>query len=216
MTCCILSYRPRTEFYFFPYLNLATLFLARQVRTWVVKCATSLFNLGCSNVAKQVARFWLPVVLKLQSCFVQFLWCSNFCFHPELCRFWTTFSVSLFILSRYGVFLLLNIQHQCHWRNKCTVSPECTSYIGGLGGIAPSEKKLKLDSLKRRILHSLPQTQLIHTSILLSFQFSVSLFINPVRCFQSHFKVKQIASYSTRSHSSSPANQNVFNCAIQL
>ena len=30
--------------------------------------------------------------------------------------------------------------------------------------------------------------------ILLSFQFSVSLFIISVRCFQSHFKVKQIAS----------------------
>ena len=46
-------------------------------------------------------------------------------------------------------------------------------------------------------MHSLDRTQLIHMSIVLSFQFSVSLFINPVRCFQSHFKVKQIASYST-------------------
>ena len=208
MTCCFYHIYPgQNFFYFFPYLNLATLFLARQVRTWVVKCVISLFNLVCSNVAKQVARFWLPFLLKLQSCFVQFLWCSNFCFHPELCRFWTTFSVSLFILSRYGVFLLLNIKHQCHWRNKCTVSPECTSYKGGLWGIAPSEKKIKI---------GLSETQLIHTSIFLSFQFSVSLFIIPVRCFQSHFKVKQIASYSTRSHSSSPANQNVFNCAIQL
>ena len=80
----------------------------------------------------------------------------------------------------------------------------------------PWKKKWKLDSRKRDILHSLDRTQLIHTSILLSVQFSVSLFIIPVRCFQSHFKVKQIASYSTRSHSSSPANQNVFNCAIQL
>ena len=32
-------------------------------------------------------------------------------FHPELCRFWTTFSVSSFVLSRYGDFLLLNIKH---------------------------------------------------------------------------------------------------------
>ena len=28
---------------------------------WVVKCVTTLFNLFCSNVAKQVARFLLPV-----------------------------------------------------------------------------------------------------------------------------------------------------------
>ena len=36
--------------------NLATLFVARQVRTSVVKHATSLINSFCSNVAKQVAR----------------------------------------------------------------------------------------------------------------------------------------------------------------
>ena len=33
----------------------------RQVWAWVVKHATSLFNLFCSNVARQVARFLLPV-----------------------------------------------------------------------------------------------------------------------------------------------------------
>ena len=44
--------------------NLATTFLARQGRTWVVKRATSLFNLVWSNVAKQVARFFLPVLLR--------------------------------------------------------------------------------------------------------------------------------------------------------
>ena len=33
---------------------------------WVVKCATSLFNLFCSNVARQVARFLLPVFLYLK------------------------------------------------------------------------------------------------------------------------------------------------------
>ena len=43
--------------------NLATLFIARQVRTWVVKRATSVFNWFCSNVAKRVARFLLPVLL---------------------------------------------------------------------------------------------------------------------------------------------------------
>ena len=32
-----------------------------QVWTWVVKRSTSLFNLFCSNVARQVARFLLPV-----------------------------------------------------------------------------------------------------------------------------------------------------------
>ena len=70
--------------------NLAALFLARHSRTWLVNRQTSLFNLVCSNVAKQVACFLLPVLLQLQSCFVQFLWCSNFCFRLELCRFWTT------------------------------------------------------------------------------------------------------------------------------
>ena len=95
--------------------------------------------------------------------------------------------------------------------------PRMHELYRGVRGHAPPEKKnWKLDSRKRHILHSLDRTQLIHTSILLSFQFSVSLFIIPVRCFQSHFKVKQIASYSTRSHSSSPANQSVFKCAIQL
>ena len=43
--------------------NLATWFVARQVRTWVVKRATSVFNSFCSNVAKRVARFLLPVLL---------------------------------------------------------------------------------------------------------------------------------------------------------
>ena len=39
--------------------NLTTLFLAKQGRTWVLKRATSLLNLVCSNVAKQVARFFI-------------------------------------------------------------------------------------------------------------------------------------------------------------
>ena len=46
-----------------PYIT--TLFLAKQGRTWVLKRATSLLNLVCSNVAKQVARFLLPVLLQL-------------------------------------------------------------------------------------------------------------------------------------------------------
>ena len=41
--------------------NLATLFLARKVRT-LDRGTTFLFNLVCSNVAKQVARFLLPVL----------------------------------------------------------------------------------------------------------------------------------------------------------
>ena len=45
--------------------NLATVFLARQGRTWVVKRATSLFNLVCSNVAKQVALFYCPFYCSL-------------------------------------------------------------------------------------------------------------------------------------------------------
>ena len=42
--------------------NLATLFAARQVQTWVVKRTTSLFNSFRSNVVKQVARFHFCVV----------------------------------------------------------------------------------------------------------------------------------------------------------
>ena len=72
-----------------------------------------------------------------------FLECSNFRFYSELYRFLDhCFSVSSFVLSRYGV-LLLNIKHQCHWRNKRTISPECTNYIGGSGGSSPG-KKLKI------------------------------------------------------------------------
>ena len=40
--------------------NLATLFVARQVRTWVVKRTTSLLNSFCSNFTKQVAHFCRP------------------------------------------------------------------------------------------------------------------------------------------------------------
>ena len=80
----------------------------------------------------------------------------------------------------------------------------------------PWEKKWKLDSRKRDILPSLDRTQLIHTSILLSFQFSVSLFMFSVRCFQSHFKVKQIASYFTWNRSSSQPIRVLFNLVIQL
>ena len=38
--------------------NLSSLLVARQVRTLVVKRATSLFNSFCNNGAKQVARFY--------------------------------------------------------------------------------------------------------------------------------------------------------------
>ena len=43
--------------------TLATSFVERQVCTWVVKRASLLFNSFCSNVAKQVSRFLLPVLL---------------------------------------------------------------------------------------------------------------------------------------------------------
>ena len=57
--------------------NLATLFAARQVRTWLVKRATSVFNSFCSNFAKPVARFLLPVLLKLNVVQVPFYISSN-------------------------------------------------------------------------------------------------------------------------------------------
>ena len=82
---------------------------------------------------------------------IVFLECSSFYFHPELYRFLDhCFSVSS------SFFVLLNIKHQCHWRNKQTISPECTKN----GGSAPPEKKN---------CNSLDRAQLIHTSILLGF-----------------------------------------------
>ena len=50
-----------------------------------------------------------------------------------------TRSVSSFVLSRYGGFLQLNINHQSCWRNK----PECTNYIRGSGDDAALEKKFQ-------------------------------------------------------------------------
>ena len=50
-----------------------------------------------------------------------------------------TRSVSSFLLSRYGVFLQLNFNHQSYWRNK----PECTNYIRGSGGDAALEKNFQ-------------------------------------------------------------------------
>ena len=47
--------------------NLATLFGARQVWTWVVKRATSLFNWFCSNVACKTSSTSLPVLPYLKS-----------------------------------------------------------------------------------------------------------------------------------------------------
>ena len=74
---------------------------------------------------------------------IVFLECSSFYFHPELYRFLDhCFSVSS------SFFVLLNIKHQCHWRNKRTISPECT---------------------KNKNCNSLDRAQLIHTSILLGF-----------------------------------------------
>ena len=46
--------------------KLATLFVARQVATSVIKRATSLFHTFCGNVAKHVARFCCPFYLTLR------------------------------------------------------------------------------------------------------------------------------------------------------
>ena len=92
---------------------------------------------------------------------IVFLECSSFYFHPELYRFLDhCFSVSS------SFILLLNIKHQCHWRNKRTISPECTKN----GGSAPPEKK-NCNSLDRTqfridtsILLRFPQRLVIHDS----------------------------------------------------
>ena len=41
-------------------------FVARHDRKWAVKRAKSLFHLFCSNVAKQIVRFLLPVLPSLK------------------------------------------------------------------------------------------------------------------------------------------------------
>ena len=101
----------------------------------------------------------------------------------------TSVSCSVFIHTRYdhsfcpGVeffFLELNIKHQSYWRNKRTVSPECSNYIRGYGvACSPGKIFQNLDPRKRHIPHSLDRTQLIHTCILLSF--SQSLVIHDSR-----------------------------------
>ena len=54
---------------------------------WVVKRATLLFNLFCSNVAKQVARFLLPVFPYLKLfCFV-FIVVFFVCHAPKFLSF---------------------------------------------------------------------------------------------------------------------------------
>ena len=78
---------------------------------WVVKCATSLFNSFCSNVAKQVARFLLPVFPYLNI----HLWRMNL--YDDLVHFWARFNTNeitykeklylLILCKRYRVFVLL-------------------------------------------------------------------------------------------------------------
>ena len=56
-----------------PKTKRATLFLATQGRTWVVKRATLLFNLVCSNIGKQVALFCCPFYCSLSLVLYSFL-----------------------------------------------------------------------------------------------------------------------------------------------
>ena len=107
------------------------------------------------------------------SCFAYFFWCSNFCFRPELYRF----SVSSFVLPRYGVF--------CYW----TLSTSVTGETSRLQCISPECTNWKLDSRKHHILHSLDRTQLIHTSILL--RFSQRLVIHDSRAEGQRFMILQ-------------------------
>ena len=67
--------------------NFATLFVARQVRTSVVKHATSLINSFCSNVAKQVARL---TVAQKKTKTKQFCTCSTLFLYIFLALFCTT------------------------------------------------------------------------------------------------------------------------------
>ena len=53
---------------------------------------------------------------------------------------WPLFLCIIICSVQIWCFLLLNINHQCHWRNKRTIIPECTNYIGGSGGMSPRKK----------------------------------------------------------------------------
>ena len=180
--------------------NLATLFLARYGRTWVVKRATLLFNLVCSNMLQtKLHDFCCPFYCSFSLVLYSFFGVPSYIFIQNYVDFGP---LLLGIIIHFVQVWNWTLSTSVTGETSVTVSPECTNYIGGFRGMLPPEKKnWKLDSRKGHILHSLDRKQLIHTSILLSFQFSVSLIIIFVRCFQSHFKVKQIASYSTWSHS---------------
>ena len=121
------------------------------------------------------------------------------------------FSVSPFILSRYGVFCNWSLSTSVSFRNKSIVSPECTNYIGGFGGMFHRKRKKKMKiGLSETTYPAFPGSNAIRLFCwAFSSQSRYSIII-PVHCFQSHFKVKEIVSYSTWSHSSSSANQSAF------
>ena len=96
---------------------------------------------------------------------VVFFGVQTFVFIQNYIDFLTTVSLyhHSFCPDIYRVFLLLNIKHQRHWRNKRTISLECTNYMGGPGACSPGKKQLNFDLRKRHNLQSLDRTQLIHT-----------------------------------------------------
>ena len=81
--------------------------------------------------------FWSPIDLMIQSQWQLNLVLFSF-FGVQ-----TSVSCSVFIHTRYNHSFCsgvekLNIKHQSNWRNKRTVSPECSNYIrGGLGACSP-------------------------------------------------------------------------------
>ena len=89
------------------------------------------------------------------------------------------FSVSSFVLSKYGVFLSLNIKHQRHWRNKRTISLEARIIImGGSGGMFPRKKKLKF-GLAETPYPSIPGSNAINSYLFCCAFLRDSLFMIP-------------------------------------
>ena len=96
-------------------------------------------------------------------------------------------SVSSFVWSRYGVFF-------CNWtlstrllETQADYQPRLQELYRGVRGHAPWEKNLENWTLWNAILHSLDQTRLIYTCILLSF--SQSLVIHDSRAEVQRFMI---------------------------
>ena len=79
------------------------------------------------------------------------------------------------------------IKHQSYWRNKRTVSPECSNYMRWVRGHAPPENFLKIGISETPCPTFPGSNAIIHTCILLSF--SQSLVIHESRAEVQRFMI---------------------------